>query len=637
MVDLRLYRVTFLPALVAVVALLFSLQSTPGALSPLVSPATFEQAAATHIAHQIVARAPVRTPGSDGDAAIADMVQKAFEAVRGGELLNQTFDGSFGGDDVSLRNVVLRLPGSSDHIVALIAPRDSASGPGATSSAAATAALIQLATDLGSSRHAKTILLASTDGSSAGAAGAKELASGLLESKRVDGVIALASPGVADPKPPYLIDTSDGPNRGSVQLERTAERALHDQAEVTVHRPGALEQLARLAVPSGLGEQAPLIDRGLSAVTLSASGERPPNPGADVLPSLSSASVGGFTRAAYDIVLSLDATAGVETGPSSYLEVGGNVVPGWAIVVLALALILPALVAGIDGLARAARQGEAAGAIAWAAPRSLPLVAALALLYVLALVGVVARPAFPFDPETIGIGAGEIVVMILLAGAAFGAWHALGLNRVPPGLDSEAAAAALGLVLVGATLLVWVVNPFLALLAVPVAHAWIPQARRPSPLALPVAIVTIAIAVVPVVAAIVSVSSRLDLGGSIPWQTVVMIGDGGIPVAVAVAACVILGSLAGLVVVAAKAGTHASGAWTDSRLGTEAPLSINPPEGRNRPSDGDQEERHAPGRETEAFEAADSPGQLQGGRDRGSGRDPDEAQTDQSGPGEDRS
>jgi len=626
-VDLRLYRAAFIPAIIALVALLFSLQSLPQALSPLLSPATFDQAAAARLTHQIVARAPLRTPGSAGDAAVADMVQRAFRQIHGGELLDQRFSGDFRGESVSMRNVILRLPGSSDRIVALLAPRDSATAPAATSSAAATAALIQLASNLGGSRHAKTILLASTDGSSAGAAGAKQLASGLLDSAMVDGVVVLAAPGAAAARAPYLIDTSDGPNRGSVQLERTAERALHDQAAVSVQRPGALEQLARLAVPLGLGEQAPLIERGIPALSLSTSGERPAPAAAEGLDSFSPARLAAFARAALDVVLSLDAGPGVEAGPGSYIEVGGNLVPEWAIAVLALALILPALVATVDGMARAARQGQSARALAWAAPRSLPLIAALVLLYALAFVGIVARPPFPFDSGTISLGASEVVIVVLLGAAAFGAWRALGGNGVGEELDREAAATALGLILVASVLVTWLANPFLGLLAVPVAHAWIPRAGGPRRLGRLRTAIAIAIALVPVTLAVASVASRLQLGASLPWQALVAVGDGGVPLLIALAACVSAGSLAALLVVAPAEQAF----WTDSRLreGPEAP--INPVESGNRHPGGDQEGRDAPGRETEKLEAADRPGRISGGRARGRGGDPQEAEPDQAG------
>ena len=46
MVDFRLYRVAFLPALAALVVLLFSLQGVPEALEPAGTPINFDAATA---------------------------------------------------------------------------------------------------------------------------------------------------------------------------------------------------------------------------------------------------------------------------------------------------------------------------------------------------------------------------------------------------------------------------------------------------------------------------------------------------------------------------------------------------------------------------------------------------------------
>ncbi len=543
MVDLRLYRAAFLPALAAVGALLFSLQSLPNALQPLVSPGTFDGQAATRFARQVAAVAPSRPPGSEGDTAAAALVERTFRTVRGGDVLEQSF--SSGG--ASMKNVILSLPGRSDRVVAVIASRDSTTGPGAATSAAATGALMEMAVELGGVTHGATLLLASTDGGTAGEAGAKELASGFLDDANVEGVVALAAPGLENPRPPYLIDTADGPERGGLQLERTAERALADQASVHVSRPGAVQQLVRLAIPWGLGPQAPLIARGIDAVTLSAGGELPVS--AAAAETLSPTSLTRFARATLDVALSLDSAPTVDHGPASYIEVGGNIVPDWAIRVLALALILPALVAAVDAMARAARQGEAAAALRWAAPTALPLLAALALVYLLALIGIVARPGFPFEPRAIGIGFGEIVVMLLYLGVGIGVWRLLGGNTRTTGLDGGAVASALGLLLVGVVLLVWVWNPFAGLLAAPLAHAWVPQARnaRRSPLR---SLAVIAVAVLPLLLAAASVASRLHLGASAPWQVLVAIGDWGLaPIGVA-ATSLAAGWLAALVVAA---------------------------------------------------------------------------------------
>ena len=133
MVDFRIYRAGFCPALVAVVVLLFALVAPPTPLPSVVAPVEFNQASATKFARQIIATAPDRTPGSRGDAATADMVVSQFRHVSEGQITEQRF--SYGGSE--LRNVILTLPGQTTRSVVVMAPRDSPAGPGAASIPAA--------------------------------------------------------------------------------------------------------------------------------------------------------------------------------------------------------------------------------------------------------------------------------------------------------------------------------------------------------------------------------------------------------------------------------------------------------------------------------------------------------------------
>ena len=84
MISFRIYRQAFAPSLVAAVVVLFSLQGRPDPLPPAVASAEFDQDAAAKIDRQIVDAAPDRTPGSDGDRAIADLVEKRFMSVSEG-------------------------------------------------------------------------------------------------------------------------------------------------------------------------------------------------------------------------------------------------------------------------------------------------------------------------------------------------------------------------------------------------------------------------------------------------------------------------------------------------------------------------------------------------------------------------
>ena len=111
--------------------------------------------------------------------------------------------------------------------------------------------------------------------------------------------------------------------------------------------------------------------------------------------------LGDFGRAALLLVATLDGTAAPpEHGPAAYLSSAGSLVPGWALALLALTLVLPAALASLDALRQAFRRRARVGwALGWSASRALPLLAAVLLLYLLAVIGIVARPPFPFDPE----------------------------------------------------------------------------------------------------------------------------------------------------------------------------------------------------------------------------------------------
>jgi hypothetical protein len=553
-ISFRLYRAAFAPALVAAVVLLFSLQGRPEPLSSVVASAEFDQEAAAKLDRQIVGAAPARTPGSAGDAAIADMVERRFAGVREGQVAEQRFDGSFEGEDVQLRNVILTLPGESPRSVVVLAARDSASGPGAVSSAAATATLLELVDKLRTARHTKTLVFVSTDGGSDGATGAREFAESFPQRGLIDGAIVLWQPGAGTSTQPSLLDASDGPQSPSAQLVRTAEQALTDQTGLRPRLEGVFGELARLALPSGLGEQAVLIEHGIDAVGLSSAGERPLPVAADQPDDVSEAALGDFGRTALLLAATLDgAAAPPEHGPDAYLSLAGNLVPGWTLALLALTLLLPAALTSVDSLLQAFRRRARVGwALAWSASRALPLLAAVLLLYVLALTGIVARPTFPFDPNRFEVGAGQIIAMVFLGSVILAGYYVIRGWRVPGGMPPELAPPALGLVSALAVLLAWLANPYLALLLVPVAHVWLLGLRRAGPLAWPRVLGAIALSLLPLVAAVVHVANGLDLGSGAPWQFLLMVGDGQAGLGPVLALCLLMGCMVGLVAVAVR-------------------------------------------------------------------------------------
>jgi hypothetical protein len=546
-VDFRVYRLAFLPALGAVIAIMFSLEGTPRALEPGVPPAAFEGEGAAAVARQLAARAPEREPGSDGDLAAARLVAQRFAEIPGAIVAEQEIDSTYDGEDVALRNVVLTIPGEADGTVAVVAARAAPSTPGAASSAAATGVLVELASVLAASGHDHTYLLASTGDVPASAGGVADALELAPEADPVDAVVVISQPGTGDPAQPFLVSTSTGPESAPAQLVETAGEAVTAQVGEEPERASAPLELARLALPAGIGPQAALIADGTDAVTISAAGERQLPPSADQVDDLSGETVDAFGRAVHATVVAVDAAVEpLEHGPGAYVEVGDNLVPGWTLALLGLALILPALVVAVDSCARVLRRRAGLlRALSWALARGLPLIGCLAVLYGLALAGVVPRPDFPFDPGLYPLGAraGISLGVIALAGAG----SAMLLRQAPAARYPNAPDAAVvgaGAVSVGAVAMAWAANPYLGLLLAPCAHVWLLAvgSSRRGPRRVFVGIAAL-LSLAPVVAAIIAVAAALDLGADLPWTATLMIADGQIGIAVALAAAFVCASL----------------------------------------------------------------------------------------------
>jgi hypothetical protein len=543
MIDLRLYRVTLLPALAAIAVLMFSLGSLPEAKrSRLALPNGFDGGRAASTATELARLAPDRRPGSPGNARIADFVRQRFTAIQGGEVTEQEFSGAFHGDDVKMRNVILTLPGQSDRRVALIAHRDEAAGAGLASSAASTGTLLEIAASFSGSTHQKTLVFASTDGGTAAALGARRFGADYPGHDQLEAVISLEQPGAAKPRRPFVVPWSAGSESTAIQLTRSAEAAVRDEIGGSTGKLGVFGQLVQLALPGGLGEQSVLIDEGLDAVSVSSAGERPLPEDETGPASFSADTVGEFGRATLSLILAFDATSEpLEHGPAAYVNVAGNLLPGWSLRLLALALIAPVLIVAIDAAARVRRRDLALlQPLAWVLSRAAPFIAALLTLYLFTLVTALPSPGFPFDSRDYAFGwpAGISIAAALaaLAGAAFLA------RPVPPSKAGvEGATAALALVSAATALLLWLLNPYLALLAVPAIHLWlVPSFQRVRP-RVAAALAAVALGLVLPVAALVQLSDRLELGRGIAWNLTLMVSGGHIGPGLMLLLCVLAG------------------------------------------------------------------------------------------------
>ncbi len=529
MVDLRIYRAAFMAPALAVLVLMFSLQERPASLTAPIAPDAFKGEIAYGDASRIVNLYPRRTPGSSGDAALGTFVEGRFKAL-GFQTSRDGFDGDYDGNSAHMSNVVGLLNAPSDRQIVVMAPRDAAGAPGA-SSAASTAVLLQLAQALDGSSRQKTFVFVSLDGAAAGNAGARHFAETYPDRSKVDAMLVVDDIGAVSARRPFVVPWSSASRRGSLQVERTAEAALARESNGSSPQDSWLAQFLRQAWPIALRDQGPLVGAGLDAVTMTSRGEVPRGKGPDTLDGVSSDRLQIFGRAAFASALAYDGTQAIGQSPSRYLVTGSKVIPGWAIALLTVSLLIPAVVASFDAFARARRRKLPVGhwiswTLAGAVPFGLALVAAFLLQFVGLLPGSVAEALAPATRPTFGEAALPLIGVL--------ACLALGWVYVRPffagrtrgiALATPVAAVALALVLSIELLVVCVVDPFTALLLVPTAHLCVIAALpvRPGRSVLAGGIVIGAL-LLPALA-LVYYGARFDLGGHLSAYALLLVGS----------------------------------------------------------------------------------------------------------------
>ena len=489
MIEPRIYRAAFVPALLAVVLTMFSFQSRPGPLSQgLPADVLFDGNQAAVLAGRIASQEPDRRAGSPGDRATAELVADTFAArgFAGGGGARPVVQ-RFTTDGRRLVNVVGRRAGSSRRQIVIVAARDAGSVPDAPGSAADTAALMQIARVYQGRPSKKTLVLASIDGSHLGQAGARRLIEVLPEPDLVDAVVVVSELGSRDGGPPVQA-WSNNSTRAGIALQRTVAESIRLELGGAGGGSGTFGQLARLSFPIGIGAQGVLLASGYDAVRISGSGELPPG-GSGPPEAIDPDRLGGLGRATLRTLTALDNGPRPEHGPKSYLQAVSQVLPGWVLSLLAGALLLPVFVASVDAFARARRRHlDVLRWLRWLGAWVAPFLAALALAQFLALVDATpSPPAAPVPPDDLPLDGpamavlGGIAVAMVLA-LLLARWLAA---RPDPELGQTpdlGAGVALALTIATASLLLWLINPYAGLLAVPAAHLWMLLAlTRPLP------------------------------------------------------------------------------------------------------------------------------------------------------------
>ncbi len=566
MLNGRLYRAAFLPFVLALAVAAFALGGRPLPRTTTLAPDAFEGQRAFAETQSLAARYPERRPGGPGDNGLARYVAGVLRGLGGTagggftvhvlHTSGQTIEG-----DRRLETVVAVRPGSTPAAPILILAHRDAAGVGAGGELSATASLLELARVFSARETKRTIVLASTSGGSGGDAGAQALLGG-LEAAGVhgpfDGAIVLGDLASAAMRKPIVVPYSDGLGSAPLALARTVSDAIKRETGWEPGAPSTFGQLAHLAFPLAAGEQGVLDAQGLPAVLVQASGERGPSAGERVEP----ARLEGLGRGVLSAVDALDTAPDVPTALQHGIVLGPKTMPAWALRLLIGTLLLPPLVAAADGLARLRRRRRRVGAwTLWTLACGLPFLCCAVFCWLLGRLGIIAAaPAAPVPDGALSLDAAALTGLLAVALTFALSWLLLGallrrLGASEPVFrpDGESAGLPPVLLLSGLALLVWIGNPYTALLLLVAVHAWLliaaPELRPRRSIALGI----VALGLVPLVLLIAFYSHQLGYGlGRTAWEAVLLVAGGHVRLGSALLWSIAFGCAAAVAIVAAR-------------------------------------------------------------------------------------
>lgn len=559
MVDPRIYRACLALVVLAVIVFGFSLQSPAGPDTTTLTPPPASGTTAFGTLNLLDKSYPDRVPGSLPDRKLAGVVAVGLKSA-GFTVTTSSFEAQTAAGSRRLETVTGSRNGLINGEIAIVSDRDDSTAPGPVS-LSGTAVLLQLARDLAGETENHSVALISTSGS-IGDAGAIRLAQS-LSTRPVDAVIVLGDLVAAHPSQPIVVPWSGTDRLAPPSLGATLAKYVAAQTDLPTGATSFGGQIAHLALPFTLGEQAPFAGHGIPAVLLSLSGVRTPSRHEP----LSASGIDGIEAALLQTVDALDAAPAVGR-PSSYLLLSGKLVPLWAIRLLVLALILPAVGATVDAMARTRRRGHSMQRwLAWVLAGGVPFLVGLLLARLIGVAGVLpATPRGPVGAGGVGLGAAGIVAMlavlvVLLVSFAFLRPLCIRLatrlgetRRAPATPAGDAAAVALSVVMCVVALVTWVLNPFAAGLLVPALNLWLWLAQprvRDRRIAFSALVV---IGVLPGALVIFYYAHSLGLSPiDVAWSAMLLVAGGGVGLGYGLLWCVLLGCVASAAVMALRA------------------------------------------------------------------------------------
>jgi Peptidase family M28 len=492
-VNGRLYRGTWLLVALPLLVTAFTV-ARPGPLPAPPLPPVFDGTTALQLTRDLAITHPDRSPGSEGGREAAAWLREQLEPY-GLSVREDAFEETIPGlGRRRLVNLVAVSPGRSNQAIVVMAHRDNTgSGPGANDNASGTAALIELARSYAPAASGtpggraigttNTLVFLSTDGGAFGGLGAARFASESPYRNRTVAVVNLVA--VAGGGPPRIEIAGDRPRSPAATLVRTAAARVLEQTGSELVRPLALEQLIDLGFPFTLYEQGPFVGRGISAITLTTAGPRPPSSFTDTPERLNHQRLTEIGRSAQALVSSLDQGLDLAQGTQSYVFLGSRFVRGWAIQLSLTAALLPFLFAAIDLFARCRRRHIRIAPALRSLRSRLGFWLWVTLLFVAfsLLLGWGDGPERPLSPESAEATQWPRSSLVAFGLLALAGWVVARDRLVPrrtvtPEEELAGHTAAL-LALAVVALLVVATNPFALIFVLPSLHAWLwlPQVR----------------------------------------------------------------------------------------------------------------------------------------------------------------
>jgi hypothetical protein len=508
MFDGRIYRAALAPLLLVVVIVGFSLGRTAAPLRSTLAPDAFDGARAYSTLRELLAAFPERRAGSLGDRRMAAYVAQSLRAAGGGfQVSSRSFGARTAAGRRTLLDVIAARPGSTGgRPIAIVAHRD-AVARGSAAELSGTAALLELGRVFAHSETRRTIVLVSTSGGSEGDAGASWYAA--HADPAPDAAIVLGDLAGERAHKPFVLPYSSTTATAPDALQSTLRASVSQEVGTDPAAVGLGAQLAHLALPLAIGEQAPLDDAAIPAVSVQVSGARGPLDGTRV----SERRLSNFGRAVLSAVYALDEGPDLAAAPSTHLALGNRSLPQWAIRLLALVALLAPLVVCIDALARLRRRREPlARALLWSLCGALPFAVAALFAAVLGALGIVSAPSAQLSPAALSADGGlaaALAATVLVLGGTLLARQALVRRLASKPLHRDGRGLAAMFMLLAVALLAWLANPFAALLLVPAVHLGLLAADSRQRL---LSLAGIALALLPAVALLLAYGRELGLG-----------------------------------------------------------------------------------------------------------------------------